>query len=265
MNKLVLLIIGLFLLSAVIVSAQDPDDPGMPDSLIFGSVEIEYTPGEWSYVDIPIYFVADDSIPSFFLPITWFSHDNGIYPTDVTWHDVFLEWEEISDSIYIEDDLTYCLGWHDLFDPYDEPPLYTDSTRLLGLTVTFAVSPDAIPQICQIDTSRGPHNEPVNFGMINGLADITPIVVPGYITYGGERIAEERRTEEICKTGRNSRSEGYLPILEHNRGFHQPSPDLNWFRKKITKADLAGKEFKWGYSSLLFQQYSQARTLKWEN
>ena len=25
--------------------------------------------------------------------------------------------------------------------------------------------------------------------------------------------------------------------------------DLNWFRKKITKADLAGKEFKWGYSS----------------
>ncbi|MCD6214697.1 MAG: transposase, partial [Candidatus Desulfofervidus sp.] len=25
--------------------------------------------------------------------------------------------------------------------------------------------------------------------------------------------------------------------------------DLNWFRKKITKADLEGKEFKWGYSS----------------
>ena len=27
------------------------------------------------------------------------------------------------------------------------------------------------------------------------------------------------------------------------------SLDLNWFRKKITKADLEGKEFKWGYSS----------------
>ena len=27
------------------------------------------------------------------------------------------------------------------------------------------------------------------------------------------------------------------------------SLDLNWFRKKITKADLVGKEFKWGYSS----------------
>ena len=26
------------------------------------------------------------------------------------------------------------------------------------------------------------------------------------------------------------------------------SLDLNWFRKKITKADLEGKEFKWGYS-----------------
>ena len=27
------------------------------------------------------------------------------------------------------------------------------------------------------------------------------------------------------------------------------SLDLNWFRKKITKADLEKKEFKWGYSS----------------
>ena len=27
------------------------------------------------------------------------------------------------------------------------------------------------------------------------------------------------------------------------------SLDLNWFRKKITKADLEEKEFKWGYSS----------------
>ncbi|RJS70844.1 MAG: hypothetical protein CW694_06670 [Candidatus Syntrophoarchaeum sp. WYZ-LMO15] len=43
----------------------------------------------------------------------------------------------------------------------------------------------------------------------------------GYITYGGQRIAEERITEEIYKTGRSSGSEGYLPILEHNRGFTQ--------------------------------------------
>jgi len=69
------------------------------------------------------------------------------------------------------------------------------------------------------------------------------------ISYGDQRIAEERKTEKICKTGRDSGSEGCLPIFEHNRGFHQPLPDLNWFRKKITRADLAGKEFRWGYSS----------------
>ncbi|MHC1567434.1 MAG: hypothetical protein ACXQTD_06940, partial [Candidatus Syntropharchaeia archaeon] len=67
------------------------------------------------------------------------------------------------------------------------------------------------------------------------------------ISYGDQRIAEERRTAEICKTGRDSGNKGYLPILEHTRGFHQPSPDLNWFRKKITKADLAGKGFRGGY------------------
>ncbi|MDI6811779.1 MAG: hypothetical protein QMD80_09000 [archaeon] len=27
------------------------------------------------------------------------------------------------------------------------------------------------------------------------------------------------------------------------------SLDLNWFRKKINKADLEEREFKWGYSS----------------
>ena len=44
----------------------------------------------------------------------------------------------------------------------------------------------------------------------------------GYITYdGGQRIAEKGRTAEICKTGRDSGSEGYLPIFEHNRGFSQ--------------------------------------------
>ncbi|OFV65986.1 MAG: hypothetical protein SBU_001168 [Candidatus Syntrophoarchaeum butanivorans] len=37
----------------------------------------------------------------------------------------------------------------------------------------------------------------------------------------GVRIAEERRTEEICKIGRDSGSEGYLPILEHNHEFSQ--------------------------------------------
>ena len=34
------------------------------------------------------------------------------------------------------------------------------------------------------------------------------------ISYGDQRIAEERRIAEICKTGRDSGSEGYLPILE---------------------------------------------------
>jgi len=45
----------------------------------------------------------------------------------------------------------------------------------------------------------------------------------------------------ICvKRGRNR-----VLIVDSN----DVSLDLNWFRKKITKADLEGKELKWGYSS----------------
>jgi len=42
--------ISLFVLFVILFSAaayaQDADDPGMPDSLVFGSVEVEYSPGE---------------------------------------------------------------------------------------------------------------------------------------------------------------------------------------------------------------------------
>ncbi|HEC56669.1 MAG TPA: hypothetical protein ENI32_02110 [Candidatus Syntrophoarchaeum butanivorans] len=42
----------------------------------------------------------------------------------------------------------------------------------------------------------------------------------------GVRITEERRTEEICKIGRDSGSEGYLPIFEHNHGFSQKNSSV---------------------------------------
>ncbi|MHC1582602.1 MAG: transposase [Candidatus Syntropharchaeia archaeon] len=64
-------------------------------------------------------------------------------------------------------------------------------------------------------------------------------------------ISELQKREELRRFAKlvEIPEEGYLPILEHNRGFHQSSPDLNWFRKKITRADLEEREFKWGYSS----------------
>ena len=193
MQRFVFLIAGIFIFTSIFAFAQDPDDPGIPDSLIIGSVEVDYAPGEWTYVDVPIYFVTDDSVSDFFLPITWNSTDDQIYPTEVSWLNVFQDWEEAYDSIRTDDGYIRCLGFHDLGGDIIEPLLYTDAERLQGMTVTFAISPDAEEQTCQIDTAIISNTFRLYFGLIRGYVDFVPVFVPGTITLGeGTDVEDER-------------------------------------------------------------------------
>lgn len=182
---LIIAIMGLMLASAAV--AQDPDDPGMPDSLIFSAVEVEHQPGDTTQVSYDIYFVTDDSISSLLLPVGWQSEDGGIVAVSATWMNTLQQWE----STFANDEINWLVGFNDLTSPYDEPALYTDSQRLVGVTINFIVLPDAQEQVVWIDTTRGPNNLPVNFGLVHGSADITPIVVPGYIRYGAVGINDE--------------------------------------------------------------------------
>lgn len=182
MKKMLLLITGLFLFASVLCYAQDPNDPGMPDSLIIDSVQIDYTPGEINYVDVPIYFIADDSIPSFFIPITWNSFDGGVYPTEVVWNGMLADWEEVGDSIY--GNYIRILGFHDITDDVLESPLFTNYERVQGLTITFAISADAQEQICTISTTYISNTFRLYFSLMHGINDFVPIVVDGSITVG---------------------------------------------------------------------------------
>ena len=184
MKKLILLIIGLFLVTSVFTYAQDPDDPGEPDSLIIGSAEVPYPPGESCYVDIPVYFVTDDSIPSLFLPISWDNSDGFIYPVDVTWHGIFLDWEVTFDSIYSDQRYIRILGFNDLGDGEIETPLFANYERMQGLTIKFFVSPLAGEQICHIDTVRISRTFRLYFSLMHGLDDFVPVVQPGTIIVG---------------------------------------------------------------------------------
>jgi len=187
MKRLLMIFMVVALIIPQAALAQDPDDPGAPDSLIFSAVDIEHSPGDTTHVLYNIYFVTDDSISSIFVPVGWHSEDGGIIAQSATWMNTLQQWE----STYANDDISWLVGFNDLTSPYNEPALHTNSQRVVGITIDFVILPDAQEQLVLIDTTRGPHNLPVNFGLVHGSADITPTVVPGYIRYGTVGIDDQ--------------------------------------------------------------------------
>ena len=189
MRQSVLMIAGIVLLTAIFGYAQDPDDPGMADSLIIGFVDVDFNPGQDTYIDVPVYFVTDDSIASVMLPIECTSSDGNISIVSVTWNDVLENWEDT----YNSDDFTWLVGFRDLGDEPDAPLLYTNHARVEALTIEFRIAAAAEEQLVWIRIGEGPYDLPVNLGLVTATddKDITPVVVPGYIRYGAVGIDDD--------------------------------------------------------------------------
>jgi hypothetical protein len=181
--------VGIVFLLTAFAFAQDADDPGAPDSLIFGGVELAYNPGQDTYVDVPVYFVTDDSIASLMLPVEWASTDGNISVVSATWNNTFEDWEDT----YHSDDFAWYVGFHDLTGDDSEPLLFTDGSRMQGLTLEFHISGDAEEQFVPVGIGQGPHGFPVNLGLFTATSDedITPVVVPGYIRYGAVSVDDD--------------------------------------------------------------------------
>lgn len=186
MKRSILFIVGIIMICSALVYAQDPDDPGAPDSLIFGDVEAQYNPDQDIYIDVPVYFVTDDSIASVMIPIEYSSTDGNITIVSATWGNVFENWEDV----YTNDEFNWFVGFHDLGDEEGEPLLFTDGSRIQGLTLEFLIAAGAEEQFMPISIGSGPNDLPVNFGLMTPTSDedITPIVRDGYIRYGAVGI-----------------------------------------------------------------------------
>jgi len=181
MRKIAFLSLGALFALLIPANAQDP---GAPDSIVFGSASLPYTPGQWSYVNLPAYFVTDDSVVSFFLPISWQSADRMINPTQVTWLDAFLLWDGVYATVNEQSSSIRALGFNDLDADGAEAALHTNSQRVQVLTIRFGIAPDAVEQICVIDTTRIAGLFRTNFVLPGGTTDFVPVVVPGTITLG---------------------------------------------------------------------------------
>jgi hypothetical protein len=154
-------------------------DPGARDSII-----IETVWAEWGIdtVYVPIYVTCDDSVGFYNLPITWSSSDSAIYPTEITYHNTIIDWDDTFDSILTDNWFIRMLGWCDISGP-DNPHLTTNNVREHCWTIKFAVDWGADPQSVTIDTTFDFLTGSLLFVLAGGVVQFAPVFIPGEILY----------------------------------------------------------------------------------
>jgi hypothetical protein len=172
------IIAGIILLAAFgsAFAQQDPDDPGAQDSIIIGTVQVDYGTPE---VQVPVYLFADDPVSYINIPTGW-NTAGGINPIeviDMDQNDCF----SISYTIFA--DFIRILCGNDLSDTSCTQVLPDDS-RLNLFSIVFSIAPDAPAQQVAIDTTWDDRAHSVIFGLADGITEITPAAVGGEITYG---------------------------------------------------------------------------------
>ena len=152
------------------------DDPGVPDTVIVCTV---YADLGQPYVDVPIFVVTDDSVLFYNMPISWSLASQGLVPTEVMYYYPLTYWNDIYDSVLVNEHFIRMVGWHDgLFF------LNTGGYRLRCWEIRFTIDSLAPPQIVSIDTTYDSINGSLLFGLIGGVESFTPVFVPGTIYYG---------------------------------------------------------------------------------
>jgi hypothetical protein len=159
-------------------------DPGVPDTIAYQQrVYVPFNQGNWSTAFVEVYFVTDDSVSDVTVPTAWHSSDNLIYADSIIWGDLMLQWDDYWSSINRDTSIIHILGFSDLGGA-DNPPLYTNLSRLTAFTIRLKISPNATPQIVTLDTTRDRRMGSANFGPFNGGNSFTPIIIPGSLYYG---------------------------------------------------------------------------------
>ncbi len=185
MYKIMKISMVLVIFMSVVIFAQDP---GNPDSLIIGVVEV---PEGAPSVMVPVYVVTDDSVAQFILPIQWSSTDGQVHPAGVYYFNQLLLWDEVNDSIDIDNNHLLITGVHDTGGD-ENPVLLTDYQRLVVMRIRIVIHPDAVDQFVPISTYVDPFYGPAVFGLVDGSTSFSPTIIDGGVTYGQVGIDDKQ-------------------------------------------------------------------------
>ncbi len=171
----------LFIILTVIVVfalSSFAQDPGVPDSVIIGTVAIE--PGVPS-VMLPIYVVNDEPVEQFVLPFEWESSDGNIHPARAFYFNTLLQWDETFDTLNTNTNHIILTGTNDTGEDTN-PTLNTGLERELVALIRIVIDEEAIEQVMEMRmTFDGDYGQPSFY--YNGMDNLMPVVSSGAVIY----------------------------------------------------------------------------------
>jgi hypothetical protein len=172
--KTIASVILIFVLTTGIpaTAQQDPDDPGVQDSVMVQTVAVDQA---MRSVLVEMYIATDDPVMYLNIPLLWTSENDSIYPDQIYYQEIW--GEDWGDTIMIPEHRINVFG----FSGYNDT-LNTHGIRQLLLSIQFQVT-NQTSQIITIDSTWDDRNGSLVFGLSDGVTEITPAFVPGGIIY----------------------------------------------------------------------------------
>ncbi len=187
MNRIVVLVAALLLGGgSASFAQQDPDDPGMQDSLIVvcNPNHVDST-GSLQTVLVEIYASTDDTIMYYNFPMRWLAPIGGItYAAGTVFYYPISAWDGHGEMLNPDENYLWQLGTANIFVYSHNPPLFTGGQRIHVWTLHFTVAPHTPSQMVVFDTCFHPVVGGVAFSDVLGDMEITPGFQPGFLTIG---------------------------------------------------------------------------------
>jgi hypothetical protein len=168
-------LIGLLALAVPALAQQDPDDPGIQDSIIIDEVFVDTNA---AVAMVPVYAVIDDSVGFYNIPLSWHAPHGGVSRGASLYYAPLTNWDLNYDTSMTSGSYIRQFGIMDL-GGQDNPRLITSGQRVMIFRLRFNISPNAPPQSITIDTTWDSRNMSLALGLIDGHTAITPAFVQG--------------------------------------------------------------------------------------
>jgi hypothetical protein len=176
MRKLVMPLLFLACLAVTAYAQQDPNDPGIQDSVIVGGGEIG---GNFTYAQI--YMVTDDSVMFYNFPLRWIVTGGDAHPDTVfTYFPPLNYWDDCFDTVLTNEGYIRQFGFSDLGGE-DNPPLITNGLRINVWNLRIFFGPD-LPSLVILDTTWDSRNGGLKMGLAGGYYEFIPGFRRGYFS-----------------------------------------------------------------------------------
>lgn len=209
-------------LAVIIIKGRSyGQDPGLPDSLIIGSISVDI--GD-TIANVPVFGVTDDPVAFFNTPLSITAPEGGFHFQAVAVvSGPLTQWDEIFADFVETDQFLRLFGIWDTGGD-DNPPLQTDYQRAHLLDLIFLIDPGTPDQYVTLENALDPIGGELLFGLEDGLTEFAPAFLPGVIRYGNPTgIYPDAELPNVLSLEQNYPNP-FNP--QTNIGFHLPAKAL---------------------------------------